>query len=144
MNDRINTYITGIDHVGVAVPVIEDALEQYLPLGYQIVKEPTIDADREIRVCFIRLGNMTVELVSPMEEGKKSPVDSFLDSKRGYVVYHICYLVSDIEKQIEIMKNIGYMMLHVPAPSQPMGGRRVAYLYNRRMGLVEIVENKCT
>ena len=96
-------YIIGIDHTGIAVPVLEEALPLYQGLGYEIASGPVIDEDRGIRVCFIRQNQFTIELVSPAYADKKSVIDSFLMSKRGYEIYHICYLVSDLEKQIEIM-----------------------------------------
>lgn len=133
-------YIIGIDHTGIAVPDLEEALPLYQGLGYEIASGPVIDEDRGIRVCFIRQNQFTIELVSPAYADKKSVIDSFLMSKRGYEIYHICYLVSDLEKQIEIMLKNGYLELHKPAVSRPMGGRKAAYLYHRQTGLAELAE----
>lgn len=133
-------FIIGTDHVGVAVPDIEEALSYYQALGFQIKQCPVLDEDRDIKVCFIQNDTLVLELVSPAYEGKKSPVDVYLNSKRGYTIYHICYLVSNIQAQIEFMTDNGYIELHKASPSVPMGGRKVAYVYNSVMGLVELIE----
>ena len=133
-------FIIGTDHVGVAVPDIEEALSYYRPIGFQVKQHPVIDKDRDVKICFIQNDTLVLELVSPAYKGKKSPVDTYLDSKQGYTIYHICYLASDMQAQIELMTDNGYIELHKAAPSIAMEGRKVAYLYNRVMGLVEIAE----
>ncbi|MCI8364035.1 MAG: hypothetical protein HFG34_03675 [Eubacterium sp.] len=133
-------FIIGVDHVGVAVPEMQEALSYYQSVGFKIKQYPMVDEDRDINVCFIQNDTLVLELVSPVYEGKKSPIDTYLHSKQGYTIYHICYLVSNIQAQIEFMTDNGYIELHKTAPSIPMGGRKVAYLYNKVMGLVEIAE----
>lgn len=139
------TYIIDIDHIGIAAVDIMEAQLYYKNLGYNpLSSNVCVDNERNVKILFMKLANQKIELVSPindgMDSGKVSPVDRFLKSKSGYSIYHICYNVSDMEKQIMEMKTDGYMLLHDISPAPAMGDRKIAYMYHRKLGLIELAE----
>ena len=79
----------------------------------------------------------TIELVSPLEG--ESPVDKFL-ANGGVQPYHICYVVEDLWGAIEDLHQEGFMPLFMPVASVAMHDKQICYLYNKYVGLIEIVE----
>ncbi len=126
-----------VDHIGYAVKNIEKAKKSMEALGYAF--EPTVeDDDRSIYIAFGELDGYRVELVAPISEG--SPVDMHL-SKIGPAPYHICYRSDDIEADIEKLKASRFKVSVPLAPAVAFGGKRVVFLYNLSVGLIEIVED---
>lgn len=125
-----------VDHIGYAVRDVEKAKASMASLGY--IFGPTVeDRDRNVSLCFGELSGYRVELVAPLGPG--SPVDLQL-SKIGPSPYHICYLSSDLEGDIEILQRKRFKVSLPPAPAVAFGGKRVAFLYSLAAGLIEIVE----
>lgn len=126
-----------IDHIGYAVKDINKAKKSMEALGY--IFEPTVeDNERSIFIAFGELDGCRIELVAPMNEG--SPVDMYL-SKIGPTPYHICYISSDIEADIEKLKADRFKVSVPPAAAIAFGSKRVAFLYSLSAGLIEIVED---
>lgn len=136
-----NTY--KIDHLGIAVKDITKAYKDFCDLGFRladgIVYEET---ERNVKVCFIENEQYNIELISPLDIEKKSPVDRYIAKTNVYTPYHICFKSIDIQKDIENLVSKGYLLIHLPEYSSAMGGRRTAYLYHERMQLLELVEEK--
>lgn len=88
MIDRLN-------HVAIAVPQLEAAIERYRDsLGAQ-VSPPTDLPEHGVRVAFIELINTRIELMEPL--GDDSPIRRFLDANPDGGIHHLCYEVDDIE-----------------------------------------------
>lgn len=126
-----------IDHIGYAVKNIEKARRSMEALGFSF--EDTVeDPDRQIYIAFGESDGYRVELVAPMAEG--SPVDKQL-SAIGPTPYHICYKSSEIEADIEKLKENRFRVSVPLAPAVAFGGKRVVFLYSLSVGLIEIVED---
>lgn len=140
--------IGAVHHRGIAVDDIGEAKRQYEALGYGITfssmcDEPVlIDKERNIRVIFLRKETDVIELVTPVESGKKSPVDRYIACRGGYSVYHTAYNVGNMEEAIAYLKNIGYSQIENISTATLIDDRREVYMYSRRMGLVELLEEK--
>ena len=125
-----------IDHIGYAVKDIEKAKKGFEVLGY--VFENTIeDCDRNIMIAFGEFDGYRIELVSPLND--LAPVELYL-SKIGPTAYHICYKSSDIEADIKMLQNNRFKISIPLAPAVAFGGKRVVFMYNLSVGLIEIVE----
>jgi len=127
-----------IDHVGIVVRDIEQALEAYqvalgLPLQ-EIVEVP----DQQVRVAFLPAGESNVELVQPTVED--SGVARFL-AKHGEGIHHLCLEVEDIESTLERLKAHGVPLID----RRPRAGAhgRVAFVHPKGMHgvLLELVEH---
>lgn len=127
-----------IDHIGYAVKRIDRAAMSFEKLGF--VFEPVIeDTDRNVKLMFGEKDGYKIELVSPMDKTKDSPVDQYLSNMIG-TPYHICYQSNDLNKEVETLKKQGFKVVIEPLPAVAFAGRRVVFLMNLGFGLMEIVE----
>ena len=127
-----------IDHIGYAVKQIERAIVSFEKLGFCF--GPVIeDHDRNVKLVFGNNGEYRIELVSPMDKSKASPVDQYLSNAPG-TPYHICYQAEEFEKEIENLKRQGFKEVIAPAKAIAFDGRRVVFMMNLGFGLMEIVE----
>ena len=127
-----------IDHIGYAVKKIEKAKSAFEALGY-VFEQMIEDTDRNILICFGQKDGYRIELVQPLDKKKESPVDAYL-SKVGPTPYHICYTSDTFEKDMEALKNQGFRVIIEPVKAVAFGGKRVVFLMNLGLGLMEIVE----
>ena len=129
-----------LDHIGYAVHNIDAALDSFLELGYNVSREKIQDDERKVTICFLRNSSGTeVELIEPLEEG--SPVDNWL-RKNGSAPYHLCYESDDLEADLNRLSQKGFMTIAAPQAAPAMDNRRVAFLYDKRAGLLELAERK--
>ena len=93
-----------IDHIGIVVKSIDDALKFYKGLlGITPAGEETLE-DRGLRVCFIEIGDTRIELLQPTRDD--SEVSKFLE-KKGEGLHHVAYEVENVKEAIEKAKEIG-------------------------------------
>jgi methylmalonyl-CoA/ethylmalonyl-CoA epimerase len=90
-----------IDHIGIVVLDIQEALSVYeqalgLPLR-EIVPVP----DQKVNVAFLPLGESNVELVQPTADD--TGIAKFLET-RGEGIHHICIEVEDIDAALARLK----------------------------------------
>ncbi len=116
------------DHVGMAVRSIEDLAG----LDVAITDDPT----QRVRVAFVDFHGLRVELIQPL--GEKSPIDGNLE--KGQVLAHVCFRVPSLESALAQGKAAGMHQLARPVPAPAFDGRRIAWLFRRDVGLVELVE----
>lgn len=127
-----------VHHIGYAVKRIEKAAETFVALGYTL-GDITEDKKRKIRIMFIENGTERVELVAP--NGDDTPVDGILKST-GPTPYHICYETQELKTAIDELKEKGFVTVKEPEPAPAIDGCNVAFMYNARVGLIELVEIK--
>lgn len=135
------TYVTGIAHIGIAVSDIEAATHQYLALGFLPMHDGIVRAEGHgVRTKMLNNNGYVIELVAPLEEGVASPVDAYI--AKTYHMYHVCYRVSDFDAQIELLRKERFVMIDEPKPSDVLGGRRTVFMFNRKHGVIELVEEE--
>ena len=113
-----------IDHIGVAVVSIDDALAVYRSLGLEEAHREEVPTQK-VRTAFLPVGESRIELLEPTAED--SPVSKFL-IRRGSGVHHICFAVDDIEAALADLKERGFRLLH-DHPVPGADGKRVAFLH---------------
>lgn len=128
-----------VDHIGYAVNNLDKSMECFKILGYQF-GQVFNDTDRNVRIVFGMLGTCKIELVAPMDNTVKTPVKDILFKMGGPTPYHICYATDDIEKGIEMLTGNRFRLMIPPAEAIAFNKRKVAFLYNLQVGLIEIVE----
>jgi len=129
-----------IDHIGIVVNSIENALKLYKALLGLNVKGEEILEDRGLKVAFIEVGDVRLELLEPLNEN--SEISGFL-AKRGEGIHHIAYEVENVKEMIEKAKNVGIK----PLSDEPKPGAHntnVVFLHPKTTNgvLVELVEHK--
>lgn len=125
-------------HIGVACKDINATSIMYESLGYQrgeIIHDPLQD----VNICFLTHPTMPlVELLSPADDN--SPIIQILN-KVGTTPYHTCYVVDNLEEAIKAFRKQKYVIVAKPKNACAIENRRVTFLYNPQMGLIELVEN---
>lgn len=124
-------------HIGVATNDIEATASVYEQGGYH--RSATIyDPVQNVNICWLtKEGNPTVELLAPQDE--KSPVNKTL-KKLGVSPYHCCYIVDNIENAVTELRKQRYVMVSKPTEAVAFKGSRVCFLFNKNVGLIELVE----
>jgi methylmalonyl-CoA/ethylmalonyl-CoA epimerase len=127
-----------LDHVGVAVPSLDDALPTWESLlGIAGSGRETVET-QGVEVIFVGTGPGRIELLAPTRPD--SPVARFLE-RRGSGMHHLCYRVPDIRAALEEFMEAGYALIDTE-PRTGAHGHRVAFLHPRSATgvLVELVE----
>ena len=124
-------------HIGVAVKDIEKTAAIYVQGGYK-KSATTFDPVQNVNICWlVKEGMPTVELLAPVNE--TSPVCKTLE-KNGVTPYHTCYIVEDIEKAMSDLRKMKYVAVSKPEVAPAISNCKVAFLFNKNVGLIELVE----
>lgn len=104
-----------LNHVGVAVPSIEDAKATYRDLYG--VPESNMTQIRDmpeqgVRVAFVNVDNSQIELIEPL--GETSPILNFLKTNPKGGQHHVCFEVKNIYEARDAMKAKGATVLGEP------------------------------
>ena len=115
------------------------AARQFAGLGYRAQGEVTADPCRRVDILFMEKDGYVVELVSP--NSPDSVVSGLLKTYKN-APYHICYACEDFEAELERLTASGYFQIDEPAPAPAIGGRRVVFLQNAALGMIELLEKE--
>lgn len=126
-----------VHHIGYAVHSINEAMPQFLMLGYQF-GETVLDPLRNVRIVFGMNDKTNIELIEPVS--KASPVWNLLNKMHTASPYHICYITDDIDQTCAHLEADGWLLVSEPAPAPAIDGNRVAFFSSMEIGLVEFVE----
>lgn len=129
-----------VDHIGIVVTNISDALEYYSDLlGFFPQTERILVEDHDVSVQILTNDDgERVELVEPLSEN--SPAYKGLKKGKYGGVHHICYRCTDIHKTIERSTAAGCTVASPPAPGIVHGGQMVAFILHPDLGLTEFLE----
>lgn len=108
-----------------------------MSLGYEPEGEVVYDPLRDIDILFMVNGQYRIELVSP--KSKESVVADTL-KKLGNAQYHICYYCDDIKVTQEELHDKGFLPAGEIQPAVAINGKKVCFMYNRPIGIIEFVE----
>lgn len=130
-----------IHHIGYAVKNIEKSKNGFQQLGYQDEGDMIIDYTRNVKILFMVNGEQRVELIEPYNMKNKSPVDKYLLKQKDMAIpYHLCYEVADIDVKIEELRKDKFILAESPKEAPAINDAKVAFLYKRTVGLIELVE----
>jgi LAO/AO transport system kinase len=114
-----------IDHVGIAVSSIDEALAFYRDaLGLQIEGIEDVPSER-VRTHVIPAGGASLELLEASDEA--SPIAKYV-AKRGPGLHHITLRVKDIQAALERLKTRGVRIIG-DAPRPGAHGSLVAFVH---------------
>jgi len=102
-----------LNHVGVAVPNIEQACETYRTLyGATDITMPFDMPEQGVKVCFVNLPNSQIELIEPLNDA--SPIANFIKKNPAGGQHHVCFEVADINQAVTEMEKRGATVLGKP------------------------------
>lgn len=129
---------TRIDHIGVAVNDVEQALELYRDTFAMDVAHREIVEAQGVEAVLLDVGENHVELMAPL--AADTPVGKFL-AKRGPGLHHVAYQVDDIDAVLSRLGQAGLPLIDKQARIG-IRGSRVAFLELKGTAgvLTEIVE----
>lgn len=135
--------VTGIDHVGIAVPDLDAAIEWYHNnLGMILVHEE-VNEDQGIREAMLAIsgsleGSAQLQLMAALDEN--STIAKFID-KRGPGIQQIAYRVSDLGLLSDLLLANGVRLVY-DAPRRGTANSRINFIHPKYAGgvLVELVE----
>ena len=129
-----------LNHVGVAVPDIEQAIAFYRDvMGVSDITEPRDLPPQGVTFAFVNLPSGQVELIQPY--GENSPINKFLERSPKGGQHHICFEVADIHEASIEMANRGMRVLNEPRIGAH--GTLVVFLHPGDAGgvLIELMES---
>ncbi len=129
-----------LQDVGIVVRNLESWGEAYAG-ALDLEKETEIvhDPAQKVKLQFWRdEAGSRLELIEPASPD--SPVNG--DLKKGGGLNHLCYEVANIEDRVRKAVAGGAILAVPPVPAVAFSGRRVAFLYFNKLGLVEFVESE--
>jgi methylmalonyl-CoA/ethylmalonyl-CoA epimerase len=139
--------LSHIDHVGIAVPNLEEAVERYrAAFGLEVVALESNPA-QGVREAMLRLGPSIpdadgpasyVQLLEPL--GADTPVGRFL-ARRGEGLHHIGYAVDDVRLAMETLALQGVRVLD-SQPRHGSLGASIAFVHPKDLSgvLTELVQ----
>ena len=126
-----------MDHVGIAVESIEQALPFYKKaLGLEPSHREEV-ASQKVRVAFLQAGETSLELLEPTS-GEGS-IAKFLKT-RGPGLHHVAFSVGDIAADMDRLRRVGLTPLE-SAPRPGARGHQVCFLHPKHAAgvLIELV-----
>ncbi len=128
-----------IDHIGIAVRSIADAIHVYEDaIGLSVLGYDNVD-DQGVRVAMLKAGESRIELLEPSDSD--SPIEKFM-AKRGEGIHHIALRVDNIEEALERLKANGTRLID-SSPRKGAHNTRIAFIHPSSIHgvLLELVEH---
>jgi methylmalonyl-CoA/ethylmalonyl-CoA epimerase len=129
-----------IDHVGIAVPNLETAVEKYRDaFGIEPVHRETVE-DQGVDEVMFAVGTSYIQLLGAL--GPNTPVGRFL-KRRGGGIHHLAVRVPDVAAALARLKEKGVPLIdHAPRPGSR--GTTVAFVRPKAFDgvLIELVEER--
>ena len=134
--------LIGIDHVGIAVADLAEALAFYREtFGMTVLHEET-NAEQGVREAMVGFdaspGGPCLQLLAPLDE--TSAIAKFLD-RSGPGLQQLAFRVNDVEETSAILRERGLRLLY-DEPRRGTAGSRINFVHPKDAGgvLVELVE----
>jgi methylmalonyl-CoA/ethylmalonyl-CoA epimerase len=140
MPEPLDVMFTAVDHVGVAVPDLDDAIAFYRDvLGMRLAHVET-NEEQGVREAMMAVGDgdTRVQLLAPLTPD--SAIARFLD-RSGPGLQQVAYRVDDVSLAAQALRDRGLRLLY-DEPRRGTAGSRVNFVHPKDAGgvLVELVQ----
>ena len=140
---NLQPFITGIDHVGIAVPDFDAAVEFHrATFGLELVHEE-VNEEQGVREGMLRAPGdpgtgAAVQLLAPLSP--TSTIAKFLD-RSGPGLQQLAYRVTDMESAMTALRAAGVRLLY-ETPRRGTAGSQINFIHPKDAGgvLIELVE----
>lgn len=131
---------TAIDHVGIAVPDLDEAIAFYTDTYGMTVAHEETNEEQGVREAMVRVGDTDscIQLLAPLSPD--STIGKFLD-RSGPGLQQLAYRVADIDAVSATLRERGLRLLY-EEPKRGTSDSRVNFIHPKDAGgvLVELVE----
>ena len=135
---------TAIDHVGMAVPDLDEAIAFYRDTLGMTLAHQEVNEEQGVREAMMAVGDSgsCIQLLAPLNE--QSTIAKFLDSK-GPGIQQMAYRVTDVEAVSAILRERGLRLLY-DEPRRGTSDSRINFIHPKDGGgvLIELVEPAAT
>jgi methylmalonyl-CoA/ethylmalonyl-CoA epimerase len=145
--EALTDFVTAIDHVGVAVPDLDAAIEFYrstfgLRLAHVEVNEEQGVHEAMIRASGDSGGGTAIQLLAPLRPD--STIAKFID-RSGPGLQQLAYRVTDVDAAADALRAKGLRLLYEQA-KRGTSNSRVNFVHPKDAGgvLIELVEPATT
>jgi methylmalonyl-CoA/ethylmalonyl-CoA epimerase len=134
----VDSLLTEIDHVAIAVRDLEAAIAWYADVFGATVEHREIVESDGVEEALIRVADSYVQLLTPTRDD--SPVAKYLE-KKGEGLHHVAYRVADCAVALEAVKEAGYQVID-QAPRPGSRSTTVAFIHPKASfgTLMELVQ----
>jgi LAO/AO transport system kinase len=125
-----------IDHLGIAVNDLEDAVRFYESIGLAVNHRETVEQEK-VHVAMLPAGDSRIELLEP--SAADSTVAKFLE-KRGPGLHHVALRVPDLRATVGRLRASGARLLNEPRAGA--GGHLYVFVHPASTGgvLLELIQ----
>jgi methylmalonyl-CoA/ethylmalonyl-CoA epimerase len=129
--------VGNIDHVGIVVPSIEQAIKHY-EKNFNVERgEIKVSKKQQVKISLLEFKNIRLELIEPLN--KESPINGFLSKNPLGGLHHLGLEVNNIDKTYQIAQNLE--LNPIEKPSEGYHGKLLFFLHPKKMmnTLIEII-----
>jgi len=130
--------IEKVDHIGIAVREIDDALKFYCDaLGLKCSRVEEVEGQK-VKIAFVPAGEVNLELVQATDP--ESAIAKFIE-KKGEGIQHIALKVKNIQEAMQSLKENGVELIDA-IPRKGAHGSKIAFLHPKSTHgvLIELCE----
>ena len=131
---------TAIDHVGIAVRDLDEAIEFYSSTYGMRLAHQEVNEEQGVREAMMAVGDSgsSIQLLAPLTE--ESTIAKFLD-RSGPGIQQMAYRVADLDLVSATLRGRGLRLLY-DEPRRGTAGSRINFVHPKDAGgvLVELVE----
>lgn len=129
-----------IEHIGIAVSNLEEAIKTYTELLNTPCYKTEEVASEGVKTAFFQVGDSKIELLEATNDD--SPIAKFI-AKKGQGIHHIAFDVTDITAAMADYKAKGFQLLN-ETPKNGADNKLVAFIHPKSSNgvLVELCQEK--
>jgi methylmalonyl-CoA/ethylmalonyl-CoA epimerase len=134
--------ITGLSHVSIVVPSLEEAAKRLKEVYGLDVGRMMVNEEQGVRLAYVTLPNARIELMEPARPD--SPIAKFLQKNPVGGIHHFCVNVDDVTAARTGLAGKGVRVLGEGRESRNVHGERIAFVHPKDFlgALVELEEKK--
>lgn len=114
-----------IDHIGIAVKNLEEAISTYEKLLNADCYKREVVEDQKVDTAFFKTGESKVELLGATADD--SVIKKYVE-KRGEGIHHVAFEVDDIRAEMKRLQTEGFTLLS-DEPSRGADNKLVAFVH---------------
>lgn len=129
--------ITKVNHIGIAVNSLDEAVKLYTDVLGLKVKDIEVIADQKVRTAIIPVGETKIELIESTDP--EGTIAKHIE-RRGEGLHHLAFEVSNIQEALDTLRSKGIVLID-EKPRKGVENTNISFLHPKGTKvLMEIVE----